>query len=303
MTATSAWLRRAAVSAALAAVGLTGTASATATPTDVTDPFAPGTGVGTGNVTVSTDAGVGLVGASSVGTLLDSSYSLASLDPVTGALLGSDVTTAVTVDYELTADLSQSSLLALDTAELARRSLEQAEAARRAQAAKGSGQSEVGPDGCPTTAPANTLRAGSANVGVAQLCADSVAAAPTPQAALAIKYQLNHLGEPYSQPNRMQDGYYDCSSLAMRSYDAAGVPVLVNGWAPNTARIRESRWAERIGGDDVRPGDLVFPFAGHVATALADGFMVHTNRPGDVSHVKALYTDIYWAVRVHPELA
>jgi cell wall-associated NlpC family hydrolase len=288
---------------ALAVVATLAAGPAAEATTDWPDPL-PGAGLGsvTSDVTVST-ATLGLVTSTDVASLVDSSWSLAQIDPVTGALLGPDVTTAVTADYAMTADLAQSSLMALDTADLARRSLEQAEAARRAHQGRGDAQGEVGPDGCPTTAPPNTLRAGSANIGIAQLCANSVAQAPTPQAALAIKYQLNHLGVPYSQPNRMQEGYFDCSSLAMRSYQAAGVDVLVGGWAPNTAAIRTSRWAERITQSQVRPGDLVFPFAGHVATALSDGFMVHTNRPGDVSHVKAMYTDLYWAVRVHPEAA
>ena len=139
-------------------------------------------------------------------------------------------------------------------------------------------------------------------MGIAELCANSVAQAPTGEAARAIKFQLNNLGLPYSQPNRMQTGYYDCSSLAMRSYAAAGLQVLVGGWAPNTAAIRASKWAERISMGDTRPGDLVYPTPGHVATKLSDGYVVHTSRPGDVSHVRAMYTELFYAVRVHPEL-
>lgn len=301
---------RTALTAALVAATLTATPAFAALPADMVDPSSTmGMGSATSNVALNLDSAVGMVSPNGIGSLLDSSFTMADLDPVSGALMGSDVTSAVSGDYALTADLADSSLLAVDSAELARNSLAQAERARKDKAADdaaaeedaASGQHDVGPDGCPTSAPANTLRAGSAAIGIAELCANSVAQAPNAQAARAIKYQLNHLGLPYSQPNRMKEGYYDCSSLAMRSYAAADLGVLVGGWAPNTAAIRDSRWAERITLDQTLPGDLVYPHPGHVVTKLSDGFMVHTNRPGDVSHITKLYTSIFYAVRVHPE--
>lgn len=443
------------MTAAVATLVLVAPSAAHATArTDLTDPSSFGGGLGSAmsNLAVGADSAFGLVSPQSVGSLLDSSFSLAELDPVSGALMGGDVTTAMTGDYAMTADLANSSLMALDTADLARRSLEQAEAARRAQqgsrsqlapgaapapydtlipaavaqycpaltapllaaqieaesnfnaaatssagaagpaqfmpgtwaqegidgdgdgradirnpadavasaasydckllaavsdvagdptanmlaaynaglgnvrkyngippfaetqnyvakilrraeemsTAGAAGQGSVGPDGCPASAPANTLREGSTGIGIATLCANSVAQAPTPEAARAIKYQLNNLGVAYSQPNRMKDGYYDCSSLAMRSYTAGGLNLLENGWAPNTTAIRSSRWAERITLAQALPGDLVFPKPGHVSTALSDGYMVHTNRPGDVSHVKRLYDEAFYVVRVDP---
>lgn len=286
---------------------IVGTIPAQALPSDTLDPIGLGSGLGSvsSNIALGLDSAFGMISPNGIGSLLDSSFSLASLDPVSGAVMGTDVTSAMTGAYAMTTDLSSSSILALDTADLSRRSLEQAEAARQeklASTANGDAQQEVGPDGCPASAPANTLRAGSASLGVAELCANSVAQAPTPEAAVAIKYQLNHLGQPYSQPNRMKDNWYDCSSLAMRSYSSAGLGVLVGGWAPNTAAIRASKWAERISLEQTLPGDLVYPSPGHVATKLSDGYIVHTNRPGDVSHVTAMYKSIFYAVRVHPEL-
>lgn len=269
-----------------------------ATPSD--DTLGLGLGSVTSNVSVGLDAAYGIVSLSGVGALLDSSFTLADLDPVTGALVGTDVSTSATADYALSVDLSASSLMALDTAELSRRSQEQA-AQARAKDSSSTGNSEVGPDGCPTTAPENTLRAGSATLGIYQLCVDSVEQAASPAAARAVKFELSNLGVPYSQPNRMQDGYFDCSSFAMRAYTAGGLDLLVNGWAPNTAAIRASSWAEPISLADAKPGDLVFPTAGHVAMVLADGYMSHTNRPGDVSHVKKLYTDVYGTYRVNPD--
>jgi cell wall-associated NlpC family hydrolase len=156
-----------------------------------------------------------------------------------------------------------------------------------------------GPDGCPTSAPSGTLRAGSAGIGIAKLCADSVADARTPYAARAIKFALRNLGAPYSQPQRMASFRYDCSSFVMRAYDSAGLNV-VNGWAPNTTAIRAADWAVKIPHSSRRPGDLEFPYPGHVAMTLADGYKVHTNRTGDVSHVTDDYTSAYWTVRIDP---
>ena len=156
-----------------------------------------------------------------------------------------------------------------------------------------------GPDGCPTSAPSGTLRDGAARVGVARLCADSVARARTPYAARAIKFALRNLGAPYSQPNRMGAFSFDCSSYVTRAYDAGGLDV-VRGWAPTTYTILGARWAVRESFSSRRPGDLVLPIPGHVSMSLADGFKVHTNHTGDVSHVTRDYTSAYATVRVDP---
>lgn len=285
----------------LALLCLTPLLSAAASPTNLPDPsygnstFGPGTAA----VSLNTNTPYGLINPTGVGALIDTSYTLADLDPITGSLIGHDITTTATDAYLLTTDIATSTYSAIDTAELARTSLEQAERARQAEAEKKTGNHDIGPDGCPTSAPGNTLRNGAVNIGVAKLCENSVAQAPNAYAAMAIKYQLNHLGATYSQPKRMQKNHYDCSSLAMRSYDAAGLKILVNGWAPSTSQIRASSWATRISKDQTKPGDLVFPFPGHVSTKLSDGYMVHTARPGDVSHVARGYTNPYYNVRVN----
>lgn len=260
-------------------------------------------GTGTSNVSLGTAGTFGTVTLSSASALVDTTFSLADLDPVSGSVISADISGALTGAYSISADVQESSLLALDTAELARQAQERSEAARRAQEAANASSSGVGPDGCPTTTPANTLRDGSQDIGIATLCADSVAQARTPEAARAIKFQLNNLGVPYSQPNRMKDGYFDCSSFAMRSYTAGGLNLLVNGWAPATGAIRTSAWAIEESLTAAEPGDLLFPTTGHVATLLADGYISHTNRPGDVSHVRKAYTSVYKAYRVDPTKA
>lgn len=283
---------------------LTGAASTNVynfpSPANGTSSFGPGTSA----VAVSNDASYGMISPTNITAFLDTSFSLMDVDPFSGTLIGHDINTTATDAYAMTYDMSEASFAAVDTAELARKAVAQAEAARKAEAAAGDtepGEHGVGPDGCPTSSPGNTLREGAANIGIAKLCANSVAQAPHQYAAKAIKYQLQHLGQPYSQPRRMSKGHYDCSSLAMRSYDAAGAKILQGGWAPNTTAIRAASWSIRLPANKVKPGDLIFPFPGHVATQLSDGYMVHTNRTGDVSHVKKSYKKIYYAVRVNPQ--
>lgn len=171
----------------------------------------------------------------------------------------------------------------------------------RTNAAKFESTEEGGDaSGCPTSAPANTLRRGAESVGIAEICARAVASARNPAAAGAIKYMLNHVGLPYSQPKRNQAGYYDCSSMVTRAYTAAGVNLAPSGQnAPTTASMRGARWAVKIPTSELRPGDLFQPASGHVVMVLADGWMVHTNRTGDVSHVTKMYGGAgYWAAYV-----
>lgn len=162
-------------------------------------------------------------------------------------------------------------------------------------------QSEVGPEGCPTFAPAGTLRAGSESVGIYELCRRSVEAAPTPAAANAIVTALSgeFLGKPYSQPRRNEVGWYDCSSFVTRAYTVGGTKI-VNGWPPTTASMTSGvGWGQRISFSEARPGDLLLePAPGHVGMLLADGYWVHTNRTGDVSHVKRAPTSPDLVLRV-----
>ena len=153
-------------------------------------------------------------------------------------------------------------------------------------------------DGCPTTSPAGTIRDSATRYTIGQICADSVAQARSPEAARAIKFALRNLGAPYSQPNRMGSFSFDCSSFVMRAYAAAGANVISGGWAPNTYAIEGVPWATHIKFADRRPGDLVYPFAGHISMSLAHGLKVHTNRPGDVSHVNDMYSSAYLTVSI-----
>jgi cell wall-associated NlpC family hydrolase len=162
------------------------------------------------------------------------------------------------------------------------------------------------PDGCPTTPPADTLRglAAGGQLSLYEICADSVRAARSPAAALAIRFALSELGAPYSQPLRNSPGIYDCSSFVSRAYQAAGVPIaypetpgrIDGGPGQNTPGSRAelaAPWAVPQTPLTAKPGDLVFfpgadPPNGHVGMLLAHGLYVHTNSTGDVAHVKTL---------------
>jgi hypothetical protein len=166
-----------------------------------------------------------------------------------------------------------------------------------------SAQTTVGADGCPTSAPGGTMLGGSATLGIEKVCEDSVAQAATPSAALAIKYELTHLGFYYSQPLRMTSDHYDCSSFATRAYEAAGLDVISGGNAPTTAGIRAAPWGVQIPVSEAQPGDLLFPEPGHVVMMMADGFVAESSHPGETTHVVNAYAAWYYAVRVDPSKA
>jgi hypothetical protein len=168
----------------------------------------------------------------------------------------------------------------------------------------GTTQVTVGPDGCPKNAPPNTLRQGAAEIGINKLCADSVAKARTPQAAMAIKWALTHLNLPYCMcnPQRNQDNYADCSSFVSKAYRNSGaIPNLYRGNAPTTRTFRTVRWMHQIPYSQAKPGDLVETNGGgHVSMQLANGYKVHTNTSKDFSRVERAYSpaDVYWVGRV-----
>ncbi|MEV3922890.1 hypothetical protein [Actinomadura coerulea] len=167
----------------------------------------------------------------------------------------------------------------------------------------GTVQVTVGPDGCPENAPNNTLRQGSKEIGIRKLCEDSVKQARTPQAAMAIKWALTHLGWIYTQntdpsagPTRNSGNSADCSSFVSRAYrDSKAIPNLFRGNAPTTHTLRQVSWTHKISFNQLKPGDLVEPTDGHVAMQLADGYKVHTNTHTDVSRVERAYDSAYWA--------
>lgn len=140
--------------------------------------------------------------------------------------------------YDVVSDLATDSALAVSQADVAKQAQEAADAKRRA--AVSAAQNQVGPDGCPVEAAPGTLRDGSDSVGVYQLCANSVAKAPSAAAAGAIKFAFRSLGAAYAcgGVGRLDADRFDCSSLVARAYhDGGGLPSAGKGWSPSTREM------------------------------------------------------------------
>jgi soluble lytic murein transglycosylase-like protein len=157
------------------------------------------------------------------------------------------------------------------------------------------------------------MRDGSDAIGFKQLCVDSVAAAPTPEAARAIIYIFKNLGGIYDSPRRNQNRF-DCSGYMSKAYEYAGVLMHATGGDGNrnyftTHRLLPHSWGTRpdwivqVDPLVMQPGDLMFPFDGHVVMVLAHGYMAHSPATGDVNHVRKIYSTFKQVNRVVPELS
>ncbi|WP_310605158.1 Ig-like domain-containing protein [Anaerosporobacter sp.] len=81
----------------------------------------------------------------------------------------------------------------------------------------------------------------------------------------ALKYAMDAVGTPYSQAKRMENGYYDCSSLTWRAYHSAGVNIGSKWWAPTAADIAKTLVQNKkaiaykaLPVEKMQPGDLLF---------------------------------------------
>ncbi|MCM1188517.1 MAG: C40 family peptidase [bacterium] len=115
----------------------------------------------------------------------------------------------------------------------------------------------------------------------------------------AVDLALTMLGTPYSQENRNQEGYFDCSSFTYWVYSQLGVSLQHSG--SNTAASQARYITENslaISYDSLAPGDLVFYSFGvnnryldidHVAVYAGDGHVVDAS----LSRGKVVYRPIY----------
>lgn len=120
------------------------------------------------------------------------------------------------------------------------------------------------------------------------------------KAIKALKNAYAVYGCPYSQPKRMNAGYYDCSSLAWRSYKKVGFYVgnYKGKWASTAAEeckylFQKHKRVSKKGckTSKLRPGDLVF-YSGwkngrfrnitHVAIYVANDTLIEANWPNGV---------------------
>ena len=110
----------------------------------------------------------------------------------------------------------------------------------------------------------------------------------------AAKQAYSHIGSNYSQEKRMSDGYFDCSSLAWRSYNEIGTALAdAKTYAPTAAGLAETLEKEGkaiayeyVSADELLPGDLIFYSSGS------------NSRYMKIDHVSvfygAYYGDVYY---------
>lgn len=79
------------------------------------------------------------------------------------------------------------------------------------------------------------------------------------QTSEIVKMALSKLGTTYSNKKRMQEGYYDCSSLVYRIYKSFGLEV---GYPDSYVAASQAQWCVNnnvvVSYNDLQAGDLVF---------------------------------------------
>ena len=110
------------------------------------------------------------------------------------------------------------------------------------------------------------------------------AGAASGRAALAVRAALSRLGRPYvwgaTGPNQ-----FDCSGLVQWSYAQAGVHLGRTTYQQIDDGIPVPR-------SQVRPGDLVFPHAGHVQMAIGNNLVVEAPYSGASVRISRLGSNI-----------
>jgi len=116
----------------------------------------------------------------------------------------------------------------------------------------------------------------------------SVPAAGNAQAILNEAYA--QLGKPYVY-GATGSANFDCSGFTQYVYEnAAGVDISRTTYS----QINEG---QAVSEDQLQPGDLVFPHAGHVGIYVGNGQMIHAPQTGDVVKVSPV-PNVYAARRI-----
>ena len=95
---------------------------------------------------------------------------------------------------------------------------------------------------------------------------------PNGRAGIAVRAALSRLGRPYVW-GATGPGQFDCSGLVQWSYAQAGIPLSRTTYQ----QIHEGIPVPR---SQVRPGDLVFPHAGHVQMSIGNNLVVEAPHAG-----------------------
>lgn len=107
---------------------------------------------------------------------------------------------------------------------------------------------------------------------------------PNDRAAVAVRAALSRLGRPYVWGATGPD-QFDCSGLVQWSYARAGIHLDRTTYQQINDGIPVPR-------SQVRPGDLVFPHAGHVQLAIGNNLVVEAPYPGASVRISRLGSNI-----------
>ena len=104
---------------------------------------------------------------------------------------------------------------------------------------------------------------------------------PNPQTVgeAAVNLAVSRLDWKYSQALRMQNGYWDCSSLVSRCYHELGVDIPASG-STATLRANAELYGQKIPMDQMQAGDVFWLSNGsvnHVVMYCGNGMVVHAS--------------------------
>ncbi|HXA88893.1 MAG TPA: C40 family peptidase, partial [Mycobacterium sp.] len=100
----------------------------------------------------------------------------------------------------------------------------------------------------------------------------------------AVRAALSRLGRPYVWGATGPD-QFDCSGLVQWSYAQAGIRLDRTTYQQINDGIPVPRW-------QVRPGDLVFPHAGHVQLAIGNNLVVEAPYSGASVRISPLGSNV-----------
>ncbi|OBG28700.1 C40 family peptidase [Mycobacterium sp. 852002-51057_SCH5723018] len=109
-------------------------------------------------------------------------------------------------------------------------------------------------------------------------------AASNARAAVAVRAALSRLGRPYVWGATGPD-QFDCSGLVQWSYARAGIHLGRTTYQQINDGIPVAR-------SQVRPGDLVFPHAGHVQMAIGNNLVVEAPYSGAVVRISPIGNNV-----------
>jgi len=103
---------------------------------------------------------------------------------------------------------------------------------------------------------------------------------PNSRAGIAVRAALSRLGRPYVWGATGPD-QFDCSGLTQWSYARAGIHL-------DRTTYQQIYDGVPVPRAQVRPGDLVFPTAGHVQLAIGNNLVVEAPHSGATVQISPL---------------